>query len=142
MRKAFIFLLLILFIAGCGAGKRERRADEVKTGILKIGLTKQGFLDTWGDPDRVKTVAGEEFVSANWSGMGGSFYRGRHTFEVWTYEKVNTDLVFDRERLVGWRTDRTVKELKAISGEGTSERETAEPTEERSSSGRRRAHEQ
>lgn len=115
MRKTIIFVLLFLFIAGCAAGNGEHRtASIVRSGVLQMGLVKKAFTDAWGEPDRTATVATSEFVQAGWSGGGGSFFKGRRTLVVWTYEKIGIELVFDGKSLVGWKTDKTVQELKAV----------------------------
>ncbi len=110
MRKTIIFVLLFLFIAGCAA--EHRHTPIVRTGIVRMGLNKKAFIEAWGEPYRTGTVASEEFVRAGWSGGGGGFFKGRRTLEVWTYEKIGIELVFDGNSLVGWKTDKTVQELK------------------------------
>jgi hypothetical protein len=115
MRKTIIFVLLFLFIVGCAAKSKEHgHTSIVRTGILRMGINKKAFIEAWGDPYRTGTVASEEFVRAGWSGGGGGFFKGRRTLVVWSYEKIGIELAFDGNSLVGWKTDKTVQELKAV----------------------------
>jgi hypothetical protein len=77
-----------------------------------MDLPEDAFLDVWGKPDRTSTISSDEVSQANLSRFGGSFFRGKQTLEVWTYDSRHADLVFDkRKKLIGWKTDRTVDQL-------------------------------
>ena len=107
-------LYVIFLMVGCATHSKEHRhAPIVRSGILKKGINKQAFLDVWGEPDRARTAPSEEFMSAGWSGSGGGFFKGRKTLEVWSYEKIGIELIFDGDSLAGWKTDKTVQQLKA-----------------------------
>ncbi len=114
----FPLILVLSIIYGCGGLDRavrgeNRWAREVRSGILRVDLPKMAFLDVWGEPTRADTAPTEEVMSASWGAMGGNFFKGSKTVEIWTYENIGIKLVFDRNRLVAWKTDKTVQELKA-----------------------------
>jgi hypothetical protein len=112
MARLGILIVASVLIIGC-SGVRNREA--VCTGFLKVGLSSDAFKQVWGLPTRTKVVSGDEIVSAGWGGHGGSFYKGKTHFEVWAYEDRQVELAFDRGRLAGWKTDKTLKELDSSS---------------------------
>jgi hypothetical protein len=85
----------------------------VRSGIMQQRIPKQAFLDVWGEPDRTRSVSSEEYMSASWGGVRGGMFKGRDTLELWAYEKIGIELVFGDHGLAGWKTDKTVQELKA-----------------------------
>jgi len=117
--RCLLFLSMILLLSSCSSTlgykwrSEHRHSSIVRSGILEQTIDKQAFIDVWGDPDRTKTISSEEYVSASWGGARGGLFKGKDTLEVWSYEKIGIELVFNKHGLVGWRTDRTVRELKA-----------------------------
>jgi hypothetical protein len=121
--KKLIFIIVPLLLFSCAHRNRNRmhiehkHAPIVRSGILKLGIHKQAFIDTWGSSNRAYTATSEEFMSGRVLGSGGNFYKGKktlETLEVWKYEKIDTELVFDGNSLSAWKTDRTVDELRSF----------------------------
>ncbi len=110
--KSYMFtILLAVILTGCA----HRHAHFVRDGLLRYGIADQAFLDVWGTPDRVGVFSNDkETVSANWGSGGGSLFKGQSSFVKWTYEKIGIELYFTRNCLAGWKTDRTVSELKSF----------------------------
>lgn len=115
MRKlstsVLLSLLLSVLVLGC-AMKKHRKY--IRDGILVTGLNREAFLEEWGPPDRTQTISGQEIMKAGWSPTGGYFLKGKQTYNVWTYEKKGVELVFLGYRLVTWKTEKTVEELKTL----------------------------
>ena len=111
------YLFLLLVLSGCFMHRvvtgQHWDSSIVRSGILKVNINKQAFLDVWGELTRASTEASDSVMSASWSGFGGSFYSGEKTIEIWSYDKIGIQLAFYEDQLVGWKTDKTVAELKA-----------------------------
>ena len=77
-----------------------------------MNLPQSAFLAEWGKPDRIYVTSGQDIIAANWGGGGGSFFKGKETYEVWAYEVKKTELVFSRKRrLAAWKSGLSVREL-------------------------------
>jgi len=77
-----------------------------------MNLPQSAFLAEWGKPDRIYVTTGEDIVKAGWGSAGGSFFKGKETYEVWVYEAKKTELVFSRKRrLETWKSELRVSEL-------------------------------
>lgn len=116
--KRLIPLLLLFVLAlviGCAMEKHRRY---VREGLLVTGLNREAFLLEWGSPDKTRTLTGEEIMKAGWGvgagGGSGFFFKGKQTYDLWIYEKKGIELVFLGLRLVTWKTEKTVEELKAL----------------------------
>ena len=109
LANGLIAILILSGITGCAHFDRER----IRDGLLTQNIRQSAFLDEWGKPDRIYLKSGDEIIQASVNSFrGGSFYKGKHTFEVWVYESKKTELVFNsRKRLAGWTTSATVNEL-------------------------------
>ena len=109
---AFIFLLLI----SCQTGMQKHR-EQARQGLLTLGLNRNAILAEWGLPDRTSTILSDEFmeISAGWGLGSGRFgyFKGKIPLDVWFYEKKECTLVFQGVKLVGWKTEKTVKELRS-----------------------------
>ena len=102
-------LVLILALAGCAA---IRGRDQLRDGLLTMGIPQASFLEVWGMPDQTYVTSGQDIIEAGWNQGSGSFFRGKRTLEVWKYESKKTELIFDRRKnLAAWKTSATVKEL-------------------------------
>ena len=111
--KKILWIMTILLV-GCPASMRPDVRD-IRDGLLKQELASSAFLAAWGPPDRTRSVASDEIITGGWSGLGGSFYKGRYSLLQWDYEKLGISLLFNSNGLISWKTDKTVAELKAIS---------------------------
>ena len=110
MKKVFImFILIVWVLSGCGMAKHKK---QICQGLLTTGLNRNAFLKVWGTPDRTYVISSDEFLSAGWSGTGGSVFKGKKSLDVWEYQQILIKLVFNGIVLVGWQTDKTVEELK------------------------------
>lgn len=115
MKKVFLLLSLTFLLFGCAPYKRAfSDPADIRIGMLKMGLFQDAFVDVWGYPDRVSTITGDEAMSADWGRHGGGFFKGKKTYEQWSYEKKGVELVFSNRYLQAWKTDKTVQELKAL----------------------------
>jgi hypothetical protein len=111
-------LLMCLLVAttlvqlvGCvGINRRQN----VRDGFFSQELVKDAFLDVWGQPDKTRVMSGDEVMKANVSRGGGSFYKGKTSFEVWEYYKYGTTLIFSGVKLVDWDTSKTKDELQKL----------------------------
>ncbi len=102
-------LVLVLALAGCAT---MRGRDQLRDGLLTMGIPQSSFLEVWGMPDQTYVTSGQDIMEAGWNQGSGSFFRGKRTFEVWKYESKKTELIFDRRKnLAAWKTNATVKEL-------------------------------
>lgn len=115
MKKIVVICVIALIgIASCGPIHKEHRHSRyVRSGILTTGVSKQAFLDVWGPPDTATTAMSDEFMSANFTGFKRGFFKGRTVLEVWIYKSIGIKLLFNKNRLTAWHTDRSVSELKA-----------------------------
>ena len=106
-----IVLLTLAFVLGCAMAKHRKY---VRDGLLVTGLNREAFLLEWGSPERTTTITGEEIMKAGQGAVGGYFFKGKQTYDLWTYEKKGVELVFLGLSLVAWRTEKTVEELKTL----------------------------
>jgi hypothetical protein len=93
----FLLLFVLVLVIGC---VMEKHRKYVRDGLLVTGLNREAFLLEWGPP--------------GWSPRGGFFLKGKQTYDWWIYEKKGVELVFLGFRLVTWRTEKTVEELKTL----------------------------
>lgn len=111
----FLLLVLSLMLVGCAMQKHRKY---VRDGLLVTGLNREAFLLEWGPPDKTRTLTGEEVMKAGWGvGVGGGsgfFFKGKQTYDFWIYEDKGVELVFLGLRLVTWKTEKTVEELKSL----------------------------
>jgi len=109
-----LLLLVALLILSCAMARHRKY---VREGILVTGLNREAFLLEWGPPTKTHAISSDEFreLSINWGFTRdvGSFRKGT-TLDVWTYENKNVELVFYGLRLVAWKTEKSVEELKAL----------------------------
>ena len=80
------------------------------------GLNREAFLFEWGPPDKTYTISSEEFSSlrAGWGDYGGGvgYFKGKVPLNVWVYKEKETELVFHGVRLIAWKTEKSVEELR------------------------------
>ncbi len=126
MKKVIFIVLIFSFLIGCAMA---RHREYVRNGMLVLGLNREAFLKEWGMPDKTSTMSSDEFtqLSAGWgsgfrSGSGWSsgsssgsvgFFKGKVPLDVWTYEQRETTLVFHGLKLMGWKTEKSRKELES-----------------------------
>jgi len=124
--KTHLMIVIVTLILGGCAGVKNR--ELVCTGMLQVGIYSDAFKQVWGLPNHTKVVSGDQIVSAGWGNGGGSFYKGKTHFEVWTYDNRGVELAFDvrKHRLAGWNTSKTVQELAAPDVEACQKRREAE----------------
>jgi hypothetical protein len=126
MRKAVFIAFMFLFLFGCQTGM-EKHKEQARQGLLTLGLNRDAILAEWGLPDRTHVISSDEFmqISAGWGAGSGrfSFFKGKVPLDVWVYEEEpkgdapwrkvpKAILYFHGLKLVGWTTEKTVKELK------------------------------
>jgi len=111
--KKLIFLFVLIAVLGCGCAMHRHR-EHVREGLLTYRLHRDAFVKEWGAPDKTITTESDEFINFPSSGQIRS-YRTRIPLEVWIYNKYRVALIFRGIRLVGWKTDKTPAELKALS---------------------------
>jgi hypothetical protein len=113
--KTFLVFLavaiLLIQLTGCAGVNRRQN---VRDGFLNTGLVKDAFLDVWGQPDKTRIMSGEQIMSANVDRWGGSFYKGKSSYEIWEYNKYGTSLVFSGKDLVNWSTTKSKEELQNL----------------------------
>lgn len=119
MKKLYALpaLILILFLIGCHH-RAETHGDSdssiIRTGMLKIGLDKQAFMEVWGAPTRTRVESKEITTGFSLRPFRRlSLDTEQQITEIWTYEDIGIQLVFVDDKLSGWETERTVKELKS-----------------------------
>lgn len=111
-------LMIVLFIAvGLSSCAGVKNRELVCSGLLQIGIPSDAFKQIWGLPTRTKIATGDDIVAAGWGRGGGSFFKGKAHYEVWSYEERGVDLAFNGRRLAGWNTQKTLKELDSSSSE-------------------------
>lgn len=113
MKKLTIlfFLVLTILVFGCAMQKHRKY---VREGILVTGLNREAFLLEWGPPDRTQVITGEEVIRAGWMLGRGFLMKGKQKYDIWIYEDKDIELMFYGIRLVAWKTEKTVEELKAL----------------------------
>lgn len=131
------FLGSALFVRRMCHAKAHRKY--VSDGLLVTGLNREAFLLEWGPPERTRTMTGEEIMQAGWGiGVGGGkgfFFKGKQTYDLWVYEKKGVELVFLGLRLIAWKTEKSVEELKTLKPPGKPKPKTLdEYTKEKKSS--------
>jgi hypothetical protein len=112
MKRTILMLVFaMLFLASCAS---ERARQSVRDGMLALDLPQQAFLEVWGKPDRTSVMSGDDVMKASVGGYAGTFFKGKETFQIWSYTSRQVDLIFSRQgRLVAWKTEQTVKQLAA-----------------------------
>jgi hypothetical protein len=111
--KKSLWVLVLFLVASCANMRPD--VKDIRNGLLKQDLESSAFLVAWGSPDRTRSVASDEITAAGWTGFGGSFFKGRISLLQWDYERLGVSLLFNDDKLVSWKTDKTVAELKALS---------------------------
>lgn len=115
-------LLIVLMgaLTACASGGQLSLRD----GTLRTGIGQKAFLTEWGLPQRTLSVVNEEQLRGRWGGVPVIPVSGeRRPLDLWVYEKHGVELAFDDRDLVGWKTDRSVDQLRVIPQPPT----TAEP---------------
>lgn len=110
MRKIAALIIVLSILVGCAMA---RHREQIRTGLLTVGLNRNAFLAEWGMPTKTRSMTGEEFTSAAWSNYGGKVYSGKTSLDVWIYEDRKVTLVFEGIVLVGWQTEKTIKQLES-----------------------------
>ena len=109
MDRAVVVGLVSLLLATSGGQLSLRE------GILRTGIAQGSFLAQWGPPDRTVPSMSGETLQARWGlRSSGGVVKGKRSLELWTYERHGVELVFEDRKLVSWRTDKTVSQLRAI----------------------------
>lgn len=113
MLKKSLLVIVALLLISCGVAKDR---EKIREGLLSYNLRQDAFLAEWGKPDRIAAVRGDQVTElsfgGNGAGMSGEFFKGRHGYEVWYYDRKKTVLFFNgRKFLSGWDTKATVQEL-------------------------------
>jgi hypothetical protein len=106
-----VVVITITQIVGCAGINRRQN---VRDGFLNTELVKDSFLDVWGQPDKTRIVSGDEMMKADMDRFGGSFYKGKSSYEVWEYNRYGTALVFNGKSLVNWSTTKSKDEIQKI----------------------------
>lgn len=101
----------LLLVGGCATTPWDQMA--IREGLLQPNIRQQAFLYEWGKPTRTSVTTGDEIMKAGVNKYGGFFFKGKLTYEVWSYEGKETTLVFSRKQLIAWQTDETVQQLSA-----------------------------
>lgn len=113
--KAFLaFLVISIFLAQLSGCAGMNRRQNVRDGFLNTELVKDAFLSVWGQPDKTRIMSGEEITRADVGRGGGSFYKGKGSYEIWEYNKYGTSLVFNGRDLVNWSTTKSKEELQQL----------------------------
>jgi len=113
-RAFLVFLavtILLIQLTGCASVNRRQN---VRYGFLNTELVKDAFLDVWGQPDKTRIMSGDEIMRADVGRGGGSFYKGKSSYEIWEYSKYGTSLVFSGKSLVNWSTTKSKEELQQL----------------------------
>lgn len=122
MKKAFLVSIVLLLLIGCTSGMTKHR-EQIRNGLLTVGLNREAFLKEWGMPDRTYVISSDEVakLSVLWGSNFGSggFFKGKVPLDVWEYQKKEVTLIFNGIVLVGWKTEKTRKELEKESPKGT-----------------------
>ncbi len=113
MKRFTILFVLVFMLLGVGCAMQKHR-KYVRDGLLVTGLNREAFLLEWGPPDKTQVIKGEEVTRAGYGIKGGFFFKAKENYDIWFYEKKRVDLVFLGLRLVAWKTEKTVEELKTL----------------------------
>ena len=102
--------LLLVSLASCSGTGR------LSEGIIDLEEEVEIFINAWGYPDRQRLITGSEVLEAKagsgFGGISGSFFKGKHTYEVWEYDSRKTKLFFEDRELMGYQTELSRSELK------------------------------
>ena len=114
MRKLIFIAVILSVLIGCAMA---RHREQIRSGLLTTGLNRNAFLPEWGMPDKTYTISSDEFSQftglATGSAAGASYFKGKVPLDVWVYESREITLVFNGIVLVGWKTEKTRKELES-----------------------------
>ena len=116
MRKVIFFTIILSLLVGCASTMTKHR-EQIRNGLLTTGLNREAFLKEWGMPDKTYTISSDEF-SQFMGGAAGSigsatYFKGKVPLDVWVYESRQVTLIFKGIVLVGWKTEKTRKELES-----------------------------
>jgi len=81
-------------------------------GILSVGTSQRVFLDVWGPPEKASSQLYTEDKRLQFNRYGGFYGRVNTTYEIWEYNRRGVELVFDRQALVAWKTEKTTEQLR------------------------------
>jgi hypothetical protein len=109
--RVYVATALVLVLAATGCAIQRHKAH-VRDGLLIQGLHRDAFLEEWGLPTRTSTVTGDEAIRAGWVSGGGYFFKGKAVYDVWEYSGREVTLFFYRAKLVTWKTEKTVEQLR------------------------------
>jgi hypothetical protein len=108
----FVALVLLTGLLAACASSGQR---SLRDGTLRPGIGQKAVLTEWGLPERTLAVVSEDQLRRRWGSVPTDpLFRGRLPMDLWMYEKHGVELVFDKGDLVGWKTDRTVEQLRAL----------------------------
>jgi len=114
MGKRIFVILIILLLIGCAMA---RHREQIRSGLLTTGLNREAFFKEWGMPDKTYTISSDEFSQflggATGSIARASYFKGKVPLDVWVYGSRKVTLVFKGVVLVGWKTEKTTKELQS-----------------------------
>jgi hypothetical protein len=113
---AMMFLVSLLLIIGCAM---ERHKKQIKDGLLTVGLNRNAFLTVWGMPDKTYVIKSDAFSKTEASSIlvdrtaidGFKSFTGSVPLDVWEYKEKEVTLIFNGIVLVGWKTEKTRKEI-------------------------------
>ena len=100
---------LVLALADCAL--RQQR-EELRTGVLAPGIDRRAFRDEWGPPTKAYSRLGSQVADDHWTLPIGHVQRGDRVYHVWEYDDREVTLLFHHYKLVAWRTEKTVEELR------------------------------
>lgn len=113
MRRVILLLVLVALLV-CGCAMHHQR-ERIREGVLANKTHRDAFVKEWGQPDRTTSTASQEFINFPSGGQSRDYGRATTPLEVSIYDKYGVALVFKGARLVGWKTDKTPADLKALS---------------------------
>ena len=100
---------LVLVLTACTL--RHQR-EELRTGVLAPGLHRNAFRDEWGPPTSAYSRLGSQVANDHWTLPTGRVQGGDRVYHVWEYDDREVTLLFHHYKLVAWRTEKTVEELR------------------------------
>lgn len=116
MKQTILIGLVLFVLIGC-VTPMQRHRQYVKDGMLIAGLNREAFLKEWGMPDKTTTISSEEFSQFMAGAIGSvgsaTYFKGKVPLDVWIYEQRGITLIFNSLRLVGWKTEKSRKELQS-----------------------------
>jgi len=136
MKRFFLVAVALSLLTGCShfegytygpmdlircSGNRKY----IRVNHFYTGMYRRAFFKEWGLPDKTSTEDSSEFASSSgkigggWTGQGGgligesSYFSETIPFDVWIYSSRGVVLVFNQERLVSWKTEKTRQQIES-----------------------------